>query len=174
MRYLLISPKYTLVKKQTNKQKTHTHTHKHTQMARILTRLGIGKSGLLETHHSCLISKRMLFNNTWNPVVGKYSSHVPVMMIFFNAYCKSLVSSSHGYNYYETKCSSIFEREIPLTFPPRWNLIYIYICVCDIHTEEPHQQLAIETLDELDWCLEQLETLKTRHSVSEMASNKVL
>uniref|UniRef100_A0A7N6AZ83 Phosphodiesterase n=1 Tax=Anabas testudineus TaxID=64144 RepID=A0A7N6AZ83_ANATE len=33
-------------------------------------------------------------------------------------------------------------------------------------------QLAIETLDELDWCLEQLETLKTRHSVSEMASNK--
>lgn len=40
--------------------------------------------------------------------------------------------------------------------------------------EEPHQQLAIETLDELDWCLEQLETLKTRHSVSEMASNKVL
>ncbi|KAF7665490.1 hypothetical protein LDENG_00141290 [Lucifuga dentata] len=38
--------------------------------------------------------------------------------------------------------------------------------------EEPHQQLSIETLDELDWCLEQLETLKTRHSVSEMASNK--
>ncbi len=40
-------------------------------------------------------------------------------------------------------------------------------------TEEPFQKLAVETLDELDWCLEQLETLKTRHSVSEMASNKV-
>uniref|UniRef100_A0A3B3YB01 Phosphodiesterase n=1 Tax=Poecilia mexicana TaxID=48701 RepID=A0A3B3YB01_9TELE len=38
--------------------------------------------------------------------------------------------------------------------------------------KEPHQQLAIETLDELDWCLDQLDTLKTRHSVSEMASNK--
>ncbi|KAM9428384.1 3',5'-cyclic-AMP phosphodiesterase 4C-like isoform 3-T3 [Salvelinus alpinus] len=38
--------------------------------------------------------------------------------------------------------------------------------------EEPFQQLAVETLDELDWCLEQLDTLKTRHSVSEMASNK--
>ncbi|XP_062337768.1 cAMP-specific 3',5'-cyclic phosphodiesterase 4C-like isoform X1 [Osmerus eperlanus] len=38
--------------------------------------------------------------------------------------------------------------------------------------EEPHQQLAVETLEELDWCLDQLETLKTRHSVSEMASNK--
>lgn len=45
--------------------------------------------------------------------------------------------------------------------------------LCLSGTEEPHQQLAIETLDELDWCLEQLETLKTRHSVSEMASNKV-
>lgn len=39
--------------------------------------------------------------------------------------------------------------------------------------EEPFHKLAVETLDELDWCLEQLETLKTRHSVSEMASNKV-
>ncbi|TRY58953.1 hypothetical protein DNTS_033924, partial [Danionella cerebrum] len=37
---------------------------------------------------------------------------------------------------------------------------------------EPFSKLAVETLDELDWCLEQLETLKTRHSVSEMASNK--
>ncbi|XP_042574177.1 cAMP-specific 3',5'-cyclic phosphodiesterase 4D isoform X4 [Cyprinus carpio] len=38
--------------------------------------------------------------------------------------------------------------------------------------EEPFHKLAVETLDELDWCLEQLDTLKTRHSVSEMASNK--
>uniref|UniRef100_A0A8C7ITL1 Phosphodiesterase n=1 Tax=Oncorhynchus kisutch TaxID=8019 RepID=A0A8C7ITL1_ONCKI len=45
-------------------------------------------------------------------------------------------------------------------------------CPCVGVTEEPFQQLAVETLDELDWCLEQLETLKTRHSVSEMASNK--
>uniref|UniRef100_A0A8C7FWT1 Phosphodiesterase n=1 Tax=Oncorhynchus kisutch TaxID=8019 RepID=A0A8C7FWT1_ONCKI len=37
---------------------------------------------------------------------------------------------------------------------------------------EPYQKLAIETLEELDWCLDQLETLQTRHSVSEMASNK--
>ncbi|XP_056598743.1 cAMP-specific 3',5'-cyclic phosphodiesterase 4C isoform X3 [Triplophysa dalaica] len=38
--------------------------------------------------------------------------------------------------------------------------------------EEQLQKLAVETLDELDWCLEQLDTLKTRHSVSEMASTK--
>uniref|UniRef100_A0A3Q4ICB7 Phosphodiesterase n=1 Tax=Neolamprologus brichardi TaxID=32507 RepID=A0A3Q4ICB7_NEOBR len=37
---------------------------------------------------------------------------------------------------------------------------------------EPYQKLAMETLEELDWCLDQLETLQTRHSVSEMASNK--
>ncbi|XP_008330383.1 cAMP-specific 3',5'-cyclic phosphodiesterase 4D isoform X2 [Cynoglossus semilaevis] len=38
--------------------------------------------------------------------------------------------------------------------------------------EEPYQKLAVETLEELDWCLDQLETLQTRNSVSEMASNK--
>ncbi|KAJ8357750.1 hypothetical protein SKAU_G00205440 [Synaphobranchus kaupii] len=38
--------------------------------------------------------------------------------------------------------------------------------------EEPLQKLAMETLEELDWCLDQLETLQTRNSVSEMASNK--
>ncbi|KAM3938830.1 3',5'-cyclic-AMP phosphodiesterase 4C isoform 2-T2 [Leptodactylus fuscus] len=39
-------------------------------------------------------------------------------------------------------------------------------------SEDAIQKLAIETLEELDWCLDQLETLQTRHSVSEMASNK--
>ncbi|XP_053438303.1 cAMP-specific 3',5'-cyclic phosphodiesterase 4C isoform X3 [Nycticebus coucang] len=39
-------------------------------------------------------------------------------------------------------------------------------------TEDNGQKLALETLDELDWCLDQLETLQTRHSVGEMASNK--
>ncbi|XP_064197494.1 3',5'-cyclic-AMP phosphodiesterase 4C-like isoform X3 [Anguilla rostrata] len=38
--------------------------------------------------------------------------------------------------------------------------------------EEPGQKLSMETLEELDWCLDQLETLQTRHSVGEMASNK--
>lgn len=38
--------------------------------------------------------------------------------------------------------------------------------------EESGLQLAQETLEELDWCLEQLETLQTRRSVGEMASNK--
>ncbi|XP_027328176.3 3',5'-cyclic-AMP phosphodiesterase 4C isoform X2 [Anas platyrhynchos] len=39
-------------------------------------------------------------------------------------------------------------------------------------SEDAQQKLSLETLEELDWCLDQLETLQTRHSVSEMASNK--
>lgn len=65
-------------------------------------------------------------------------------------------------------CQTQFEQMLDGLIPSHNALL----CLCAI--EEPHQQLAIETLDELDWCLEQLETLKTRHSVSEMASNKVL
>ncbi|NXY10838.1 PDE4D phosphodiesterase, partial [Pteruthius melanotis] len=38
--------------------------------------------------------------------------------------------------------------------------------------QDAQQKLSRETLEELDWCLDQLETLQTRHSVSEMASNK--
>uniref|UniRef100_A0A3B4AY17 Phosphodiesterase n=1 Tax=Periophthalmus magnuspinnatus TaxID=409849 RepID=A0A3B4AY17_9GOBI len=57
----------------------------------------------------------------------------------------------------------------PITHVIMFRLINVFAFPCP---EEPHQQLAIETLDELDWCLEQLETLKTRHSVSEMASTK--
>uniref|UniRef100_A0A8C7SAU9 Phosphodiesterase n=1 Tax=Oncorhynchus mykiss TaxID=8022 RepID=A0A8C7SAU9_ONCMY len=40
------------------------------------------------------------------------------------------------------------------------------------YAEIAYQKLATETLEELDWCLDQLETLQTRHSVGEMASNK--
>lgn len=42
-----------------------------------------------------------------------------------------------------------------------------------VFLDESYQKLAVETLEELDWCLDQLETLQTRNSVSEMASNKV-
>ncbi|CAH2310950.1 cAMP-specific 3, 5 -cyclic phosphodiesterase 4B isoform X1 [Pelobates cultripes] len=38
--------------------------------------------------------------------------------------------------------------------------------------EDSYQKLAMDTLEELDWCLDQLETIQTYRSVSEMASNK--
>uniref|UniRef100_A0A8C6NP33 Phosphodiesterase n=1 Tax=Nothobranchius furzeri TaxID=105023 RepID=A0A8C6NP33_NOTFU len=39
-------------------------------------------------------------------------------------------------------------------------------------TDEAYQKLAMETMEELDWCLDQLETIQTYRSVSDMASNK--
>uniref|UniRef100_A0A8C6L3M8 Phosphodiesterase n=1 Tax=Nothobranchius furzeri TaxID=105023 RepID=A0A8C6L3M8_NOTFU len=41
-----------------------------------------------------------------------------------------------------------------------------------VSCKETYQQMAQETLEELDWCLDQLETIQTHRSVSEMASNK--
>uniref|UniRef100_A0A3B4AM19 Phosphodiesterase n=1 Tax=Periophthalmus magnuspinnatus TaxID=409849 RepID=A0A3B4AM19_9GOBI len=41
-------------------------------------------------------------------------------------------------------------------------------------SEQQYQQLALDTLEELDWCLDQLETIQTHRSVSEMASNKCI
>jgi len=40
-------------------------------------------------------------------------------------------------------------------------------------SEEPFMKLAVETIEELDWCLDQLETIQTHRSVSDMASLKV-
>ncbi|KAL0966806.1 hypothetical protein UPYG_G00300360 [Umbra pygmaea] len=39
-------------------------------------------------------------------------------------------------------------------------------------SDEAYQKLAVETMEELDWCLDQLETIQTYRSVSDMASNK--
>ncbi|XP_052255077.1 cAMP-specific 3',5'-cyclic phosphodiesterase 4C-like isoform X1 [Dreissena polymorpha] len=38
--------------------------------------------------------------------------------------------------------------------------------------DEGYQKMAVETLEELDWCLDQLETIQTHRSVSDMASSK--
>lgn len=46
------------------------------------------------------------------------------------------------------------------------------VSVC-LYTDESYQKLAVETMEELDWCLDQLETIQTYRSVSDMASNKV-
>ncbi|XP_045160361.2 cAMP-specific 3',5'-cyclic phosphodiesterase 4C-like isoform X5 [Mercenaria mercenaria] len=39
-------------------------------------------------------------------------------------------------------------------------------------TDDNYNKMAIETLEELDWCLDQLETIQTHRSVSDMASSK--
>lgn len=47
-----------------------------------------------------------------------------------------------------------------------------YVSMC-LLADESYQKLAMETIEELDWCLDQLETIQTYRSVSDMASNKV-
>lgn len=61
---------------------------------------------------------------------------------------------------------------LPLPGSPARRLLAERAFPC-LFAEEAYQKLASETMEELDWCLDQLETLQTRHSVSEMASNKV-
>ena len=39
--------------------------------------------------------------------------------------------------------------------------------------EEHSSKVMMETLEELEWCLEQLETIQTHKSVSDMATSKV-
>ena len=39
--------------------------------------------------------------------------------------------------------------------------------------DETFLRMSLETLEELDWCLDQLETIQTHRSVSDMASSKV-
>ncbi|KAK1805282.1 hypothetical protein P4O66_019618 [Electrophorus voltai] len=66
------------------------------------------------------------------------------------------------------------------TVPPATLSVFVCHCIKGLsplplsphRTEETYQQLARETLEELDWCLDQLETIQTHRSVSEMASNK--
>ena len=57
---------------------------------------------------------------------------------------------------------------------PRSNLptivhLSVYMCFAD----DGYVRTATETLEELDWCLDQLETMQTHRSVAGMASSKV-
>ena len=44
---------------------------------------------------------------------------------------------------------------------------------CLVFADETFLRMSLETLEELDWCLDQLETIQTHRSVSHMASSKV-
>jgi hypothetical protein len=43
----------------------------------------------------------------------------------------------------------------------------------DFLDEDQVARISLETLEELDWCMDQLETIQTHRSVSDMASTKV-
>jgi len=49
-----------------------------------------------------------------------------------------------------------------------------YVSMGYLHiSDEQYQKLSAETLEELEWCLEQLENVQTHRSVSDMATSKV-
>lgn len=53
-------------------------------------------------------------------------------------------------------------------------LVSSAICIkVHLFSDESYMKLALETMEELDWCLDQLETIQTHRSVSDMASLKV-
>ena len=52
-------------------------------------------------------------------------------------------------------------------------VLFCHTCACFITADEQRQQLVVETLEDLEWCLEQLETTQTDRSVSDLATNKV-
>jgi cAMP-specific phosphodiesterase 4 len=52
--------------------------------------------------------------------------------------------------------------------------MYVVITFNVSSTDENHVvKLSVETLEELDWCLDQLESMQTHRSVADMASSKV-
>lgn len=51
--------------------------------------------------------------------------------------------------------------------------LFVSFCVPPPNLDDNYTKLALETLDELDWCLDQLETIQTHRSVSDMATSKV-
>ena len=55
-----------------------------------------------------------------------------------------------------------------------WNIHNIIFLVnFDRYSDDTYMRTAVDTLEELDWCLDQLENMQTHRSVSDMASNKV-
>lgn len=52
--------------------------------------------------------------------------------------------------------------------------LFVSILFCfSYNLDDNYTKMALETLDELDWCLDQLETIQTHRSVSDMATSKV-
>jgi len=42
-----------------------------------------------------------------------------------------------------------------------------------MNSADQRRKLAVDTLEELEWCLDQLEAIQTHKSVGDMATNKV-
>ena len=96
--------------------------------------------------------------------------------VIYSAYFISNLNECWEYMCFQvTKAGPEFRRS-----GSRWLKLFLHLKrqvaranfhVC--HIDDAIAKLSLETLEEMDWCLEQLETIQTHRSVSDMASNKV-
>uniref|UniRef100_A0A674DNF4 Phosphodiesterase n=1 Tax=Salmo trutta TaxID=8032 RepID=A0A674DNF4_SALTR len=82
----------------------------------------------------------------------------------------SIVGELHGEDLIVTPFAQVLAslRTVRNNFTTLTNFVSAVCMLAD----ESYQKLAMETMEELDWCLDQLETIQTYRSVSDMASNK--
>uniref|UniRef100_A0A8C7IDH9 Phosphodiesterase n=1 Tax=Oncorhynchus kisutch TaxID=8019 RepID=A0A8C7IDH9_ONCKI len=83
----------------------------------------------------------------------------------------SIASELHGDDLIVTPFAQPLCQPLSPRPSPPYPADYCPMSVC-LLTDESYQKLAMETMEELDWCLDQLETIQTYRSVSDMASNK--
>uniref|UniRef100_A0AAX7SXH4 Phosphodiesterase n=1 Tax=Astatotilapia calliptera TaxID=8154 RepID=A0AAX7SXH4_ASTCA len=85
----------------------------------------------------------------------------------------SIVGELHGEDLIVTPFAQVLAslRTVRNNFTTLTNVQPDYMSMC-LLADESYQKLAMETMEELDWCLDQLETIQTYRSVSDMASNK--
>uniref|UniRef100_A0A3B3DC25 Phosphodiesterase n=1 Tax=Oryzias melastigma TaxID=30732 RepID=A0A3B3DC25_ORYME len=80
----------------------------------------------------------------------------------------SIVGELHGEDLIVTPFAQLCSHLCFICLQQFLNEIPAVVSLC----YESYQKLAMETMEELDWCLDQLETIQTYRSVSDMASNK--
>ena len=74
--------------------------------------------------------------------------------------------------YGDIKCCMEFQI-VKIHSTRTWNPYETLNCFLFLSPDESYMRTAIETMEELDWCLDQLETIQTHRSVSDMATSKV-
>jgi len=87
-------------------------------------------------------------------------------------YCVANLSKTLHTNFYHNRLGivEVMAKKV-------WHVFMapVYLCrvIVALHAADQRQKLATDTLEELEWCLDQLETIQTHKSVSDMATNKV-
>lgn len=96
-----------------------------------------------------------------DPIVTPFAQILHSLRGVHNNYIL-LMSISSNRSLRISSCAEKDSRDVPAT---QGNSVSVL-------SEDQRQKLAMDTLEELEWCLEQLETIQTHKSVSDMATNK--